>query len=627
MQFSVGEQLSGTPYRFVEAVGSGGMGSVYEVEHAELGKRFVLKILHDHLAARSDLVARMRNEWRALAKLNHPNIVQVTDAGQLPNGLPFYVMEKLEGCNLGQLIGKEGRIPPERAGALIVDVLDGLNAAHSTGAVHRDVKPQNIFVVGGGRAKLLDFGIAKLRDRAARVVTAGGVSIGTPRYMAPEQAEGRAVDGRADIYAAGLVLYECIAGKGPFAHIRDPNELVLAHIGMDPLRLDMVVAGLSPEWADLVQHWLSKLPSDRPANAGIAAAELRALIKASPGAVGALEDITRGGIYDAETVGADEIGDGSKAPDGRWTAAIRRRVNQGEARPTRDVSAAADRALAPNLHEAKKTLGWGTLHDEEPEHAALTATQSLSPERASSVSAGAGLRAEQNAKNAPRSERSRAVPPRFETPPPVSSRQVRIKEQVWWNRLSPTSKSVVTVLGAAVGSFVLAWVGLQVVSRIKADINRATDTDPAEIAAKEESSSISASNDGSNAADELNAQRANDEPAAALQPGANTQVEQHDAAAHAPSRTPEQKAAVPKASASPQAANSLGNSKNQAGSTTQAGDSSSKKPNSDTVPPKTAPTRSATSPEKNGTNTKKSSEPSVHKAPAPSPTLPGSGLW
>src|SRR5690606_3773488 len=115
-------------------------------------------------------------------------------------------------------------------------------------------------------------------------------------------------------------------------------------------------------------------------------------------------------------------------------------------------------ALAPNLHEAKKTLGWGTLHDEEPEHAALTATQSLSPERASSVSAGAGLRAEQNAKNAPRSERSRAVPPRFETPPPVSSRQVRIKEQVWWNRLSPTSKSVVTVLGAAVGSFVLAWV-------------------------------------------------------------------------------------------------------------------------------------------------------------------------
>src|SRR5690606_171985 len=156
----------------------------------------------------------------------------------------------------------------------------------------------------------------------------------------------------------------------------------------------------------------------------------------------------------------------------------------------------------------------------------------------------------------------------------------------------------VTVLGAAVGSFVLAWVGLQVVSRIKADINRATDADPAEIAAKEESSSISASKDGSNAADQLNAQRANDEPAAALQPEANTQVEQHDAAAHAPSRTPEQKAAVPKASASPQAANSLGNSMNQAGSTTQAGDSSSKKPSSDTATPKTAPTRSGTTPEK-----------------------------
>src|SRR6188768_3082117 len=214
VQLSVGEQLSGTPYRVVEAVGSGGMGSVFEVEHAELGKRFVLKVLHHHLASRSDLVGRMRNEWRALAKLNHPSIVQVTDAGQLPSGLPYYVMEKLEGRNLGQWIAQQGRLAPAQAGAIMSDVLDALHAAHSAGAIHRDVKPQNIFVLDSGRAKLLDFGIAKLKDRAARVVTAGGVSIGTPRYMAPEQAEGKTVDGRADIYAAGLVLYEAIAGKG-----------------------------------------------------------------------------------------------------------------------------------------------------------------------------------------------------------------------------------------------------------------------------------------------------------------------------------------------------------------------------------------------------------------------------
>src|SRR6187402_3482154 len=147
VQLSVGEQLSGTPYRVVEAVGSGGMGSVFEVEHAELGKRFVLKVLHHHLASRSDLVARMRNEWRALAKLNHPHIVQVTDAGQLPSGLPFYVMEKLDGQNLGQYIAQRGRLRPQEAGGMLVDILDALHAAHSTGAIHRDVKPQNIFVL------------------------------------------------------------------------------------------------------------------------------------------------------------------------------------------------------------------------------------------------------------------------------------------------------------------------------------------------------------------------------------------------------------------------------------------------------------------------------------------------
>lgn len=646
MQFSVGEQLSGTAYRFIEAVGSGGMGSVYEVEHAELGKRFVLKILHHHLAARSDLVARMRNEWRALAKLNHPNIVQVTDAGQLPNGLPFYVMEKLEGCNLGQLIGKEGRLRPERAGVLIAHVLDGLDAAHSTGAVHRDVKPQNIFIVGGERAKLLDFGIAKLRDRAARVVTAGGVSIGTPRYMAPEQAEGRAVDGRADIYAAGLVLYECIAGKGPFSNIRDPNELVLAHIGMDPLRLDMVVHGLSPEWADLVQRWLSKLPADRPANAGMAAAELRALIAASPvGATESSQDVTRGGIYDAETVGADELGDDAAGPGGRWTAAMRRRTNQPVAsRVTRgshdgmgNSVARGEHAIrngdaivqaAPeNLQEVKKTLGWGTRSNEGAAAPVLTETQSLSPGRSSSR-----LALSRSPRSEPRVSKSASgsrgllqSPLRFQTPPPVSTRPTRMAERNWWSSLSPTQKSIVTVLGAAVGSFVIAWIALQAGSLIKADMNRNRLSNPPVQAAAKGNEPARADQTGSTVVETSK----HDTPVTAAesqQSHEEVQSPSHDSSR--PQGSPESQGSAAtqgsaKATSSGKVQSSTTASKTSQ-SVTTGPQPVSTGPQSVKAATKTTPPRSAEPPEKKAS---KIVDLNVRKAPAPAPSLPGSGLW
>ncbi len=313
-QFQEGAQIAGTAYQVKALIGSGGMGSVYEVEHLELGRLFVLKALHGHLSSRSDLVGRMRNEWRALAKLNHPHIVQVTDAGQTTSGLPYYVMERLEGRTLGQLLAESGRLGLRRASEIIIDVLKGLDAAHATGAIHRDIKPQNIFVQGGGVTKLLDFGIAKLRDRAARVVTAGGISIGTPRYMAPEQAEGGTVDGRADIYAAGLVLYECVLGRGPFAHIRDPNMLVMAHIGEEPERVDYLDASIPPELGDLLHRWLSKFPSSRPATAGLAAFELESLLPLFPGECDDSDDVTLGGDYDASTVGAVQLISDSQAP-------------------------------------------------------------------------------------------------------------------------------------------------------------------------------------------------------------------------------------------------------------------------------------------------------------------------
>ncbi len=278
-QFAQGQLIPGTKYRTRSTIGSGGMGSVYEVEHIELGKLFVLKALRAGLVERTDLAARMKNEWRALGRLQHPNIVVVTDAGSTDDGVPYFVMERLEGETLAHRMRREARLSVPLALRISVGLLDALAAAHAISVVHRDIKPQNVFLPASGGVKLLDFGIAKLqdRDREAHVVTVRGVAIGTPRYMSPEQAEGKTVDGRADIYSMALVLFEMIAGKGPFPHRRDPNELVLAHMSETPARLD-ADGDVPSELADLVHRWLSKSPDDRPRDANVAAAELRSLL-------------------------------------------------------------------------------------------------------------------------------------------------------------------------------------------------------------------------------------------------------------------------------------------------------------------------------------------------------------
>lgn len=424
-QFQGGEQIAGTPYQVKGLIGSGGMGSVYEVEHLELGRVFVLKALHGHLSSRSDLVGRMRNEWRALAKLNHPHIVQVTDAGQTTTGLPFYVMERLEGRTLGQLLAESGRLSLRRASEIIIDVLRGLDAAHATGAIHRDIKPQNIFVQDVGGTKLLDFGIAKLRDRAARVVTAGGVSIGTPRYMAPEQAEGGNVDGRADIYAAALVLYECVLGRGPFAHIRDPNMLVMAHIGEEPERVDYLDASIPPELGDLIHRWLSKFPSSRPATAGLAEIELESLMSLFPGDSDEPDDVTLGGDYDASTVGAAQpalaLAPSDRPPVLAGPSAIPGASPQGEEKSAVALTPTATVGSPEQVQKRvpSSTLGWGTQMEG-------TGQSPVPPKRSS------------------------------KTPPPISSnppqpRAAGIRE-------SSPRRTLAVVAATSLGSFCLAWI-------------------------------------------------------------------------------------------------------------------------------------------------------------------------
>src|SRR5262249_50767594 len=143
-EFSDGELVPGTRYRVVSLIGAGGMGSVYEVEHVELGKRFVLKALLRSLTNRDDLVHRLRNEWRALGKLEHPNIGGVTDAGVTTTGLPYFVMERLQGETLGSRLRRDRRVPMPEALSIAADILEGLSAAHRIGIVHRDVKPPNV---------------------------------------------------------------------------------------------------------------------------------------------------------------------------------------------------------------------------------------------------------------------------------------------------------------------------------------------------------------------------------------------------------------------------------------------------------------------------------------------------
>ncbi|HEX3850002.1 MAG TPA: serine/threonine-protein kinase, partial [Polyangiaceae bacterium] len=274
-EFQDGEVIAGTRYRVIRLIGVGGMGSVYEVEHMELGKRFVLKALLRELARREDLVARLRNEWRALARLQHANIVNVTDAGTSGNGVPFYVMERLDGDTLAAHLKKKRRLHVLEAVGIAASVLDALSAAHDIGIIHRDVKPANIFLVGGGGGvKLLDFGVAKIAD-ASSVVTARGLAVGTPRYMSPEQARGERVDGRSDVYASGLILFEMIAGVGPFDDARDSNELLLAHLAREAPPLSSLVMGVSPELERILLSMLAKDIRARPAHARQIAQQLR----------------------------------------------------------------------------------------------------------------------------------------------------------------------------------------------------------------------------------------------------------------------------------------------------------------------------------------------------------------
>lgn len=218
----VGKTIGGR-YFIRRQLARGGMGAVYEAEHVGLDKRVAVKFILDRFGDDREALHRFHREARTASRIGHENIIDITDIGETEDGKPFLVMEYLEGSDLGQVLTATGRMEPSRAVHIVAQVLRGLAAAHGAGIIHRDMKPANVFLTERSDVadfvKIMDFGISKVvAARDARVrLTETGVAMGTPIYMAPEQAEARPdIDHRIDIYAVGVMLYEMLAGEPPF---------------------------------------------------------------------------------------------------------------------------------------------------------------------------------------------------------------------------------------------------------------------------------------------------------------------------------------------------------------------------------------------------------------------------
>jgi serine/threonine protein kinase/TolA-binding protein len=268
-ELDIGSEIDGR-YRIVELIGEGGMGKVYLAEHVEIGKRVALKVLHPSYSRMPDLVERFRREARAASKIGHPNIVDVTDSGSTADGSVYFVMEYLEGVELGSVIEREGALDVARALRIGGQISRALAAAHREGIIHRDLKPENIFLITkGGEAdvvKVLDFGIAKTTEAEAareRRLTSPGMAMGTPEYMAPEQAAGRAADARTDVYSLGAIVYEMITGVPPYSG-DNFMEILTKKATQDPPPPIEVRIEIPAQVSDVVALSMARDPDKRP---------------------------------------------------------------------------------------------------------------------------------------------------------------------------------------------------------------------------------------------------------------------------------------------------------------------------------------------------------------------------
>ena len=249
-------------YVIVRPLGRGGMGAVYEARHAHLERRVAIKFLLPELAANPEALRRFENEAKAAGRLEHPNLVAVTDVGRTADGAPYLVMEYLDGEDCARLLRRLGPLPVPRAVDIIAQACRGLAVAHRSGIVHRDLKPENLFVTDAGDGcdllKVLDFGIAKLRGTEAGAGTKTGATFGTPHYMSPEQARGAAdLDERTDVWSLGVVLYELLTGRKPFEGDQF-LEVVHRILGGEAQPLASVRPGLPPRLVAVAERAMAR---------------------------------------------------------------------------------------------------------------------------------------------------------------------------------------------------------------------------------------------------------------------------------------------------------------------------------------------------------------------------------
>jgi serine/threonine protein kinase len=276
--------LQADVYRVIALIGQGGMGKVYEARHARLSSRhFAIKVMHRELARKPELVTRFRREAELASAAAHPNVVAVFDVHETEEGTPFIVTELLHGEDLGHKLEREHKLPLAITIPIVRQLCAGLAIAHAQGVVHRDLKPDNVYLCKGEelRVKLLDFGIARVTDTNIANRTRTGVIMGTPAYMAPEQARGARVDARADIYSVGAILYRCLTGHEPF-EADDPAATLTAVLTREPTRPRALAAEIPEEVELVIERAMARKLEQRFGTLGELDAALAELVGESP---------------------------------------------------------------------------------------------------------------------------------------------------------------------------------------------------------------------------------------------------------------------------------------------------------------------------------------------------------
>lgn len=240
-------------YRIIEKVGAGAMATVYKAKQLSLDRVVAMKVLNPLLSSNPDMVERFEREARAVARLNHPNVISGIDRG-ISGDIHYFVMEFASGTTVGKLLDRGGAIDESRVAAIATQIARALEHAHEAGLVHRDVKPDNILLTKDGIAKLCDLGLAKDRPEE-------GKSLGTPNYISPEQAKGLDVDIRSDLYSFGVTLYHMLAGSPPFSG--NAKVVMVKHLSEQPQSLREIDSDITPEMERIVMKLMAKDPADR----------------------------------------------------------------------------------------------------------------------------------------------------------------------------------------------------------------------------------------------------------------------------------------------------------------------------------------------------------------------------